>query len=145
MPRYILSISLLPAQGFSRRNLPSYPTSCPSPFSVGAGWALGSLLQAQPAGPCWDTQAEELRAHGRAGSTCWSMLLPWLLASQANAGSQPSSWSVQLFQEAPWEGEGPVTVSISAFSSYPLGKTETAKPSLRAHLPKAAQQPVTGT
>lgn len=46
-----------------------------------------------------------------------SMPLPWLLASQANPGSQPSSWSVQLFQEAPREGEGPVTMSISAFSS----------------------------
>lgn len=80
-----------------------------------------------------------------AGSTCWSMPLPRLLASQANPGSQPSSWSVQLFQEAPREGEGPVTVSISAFSSYPLGKRETAKPSLGAHLPKSAQHPVTGT
>lgn len=80
-----------------------------------------------------------------AGSTCWSMPLPRLLASQANPGSQPSSWSVQLFQEAPREGEGPVTVSISAFSPYPLGKRETAKPSLGAHLPKAAQHPVTGT
>lgn len=30
--RYILRTSLLPAQGFSRRNLTSYPTSCPNPI-----------------------------------------------------------------------------------------------------------------
>lgn len=117
--RYILCTSLLPAQGFSRRNLTSYPTSCPNPilyWGQDGHWA-----------PCrWHSQ------RGRAGThkqrNCMhagalealaggSMPLPWLLASQANPGSQPSSWSVQLFQEAPREGEGPVTMSISAFSS----------------------------
>lgn len=79
--------------------------------------------------------------HTGTGSTCWSMPLPWLLASQAKPGSQPSSWSVQLFQEAPREGEGPVTMSIAAFSSCPLGKREKDMPSLGAHLPIVAQEP----
>lgn len=144
--RYILSISLSPDKSFSWRNLPPSPASRSDPPTcpLQAGWALGSPLQAQTVGPRWDMQAEEPHTHERAGSACWSTLLPWLLASQESPGSQPSGWSMQLFQEAPREGEGAAIMSAPMFSSHPLGKREESSTAW-AHLPGTVQQPGMGT
>lgn len=102
VPRYILSISLLPAQGFSRRNLPSYPTSCPKPFSVGGRTGAGL--------PAAGTAGGAMLGHTSRGTACtracWKHLLehaaplalgfpgkPWLPALQlecaAISGSPP--------------------------------------------------------
>lgn len=69
--------------------------------------------------------------HTRAGSARWSTPLPWLPASQGSAGSKPSGWSVQLFREAPREGEGGEHVSPGA-QFPPTGEKAEAQPSLRS-------------
>lgn len=70
--------------------------------------------------------------HTRAGSARWSTPLPWLPASQGSAGSRPSGWSVQLFREAPREGEGGEHVSPAA-QFPPTGERQQPSPAC-AHL-----------
>lgn len=102
VPRYILSTSLLPAQRFSRRILPSYPASCHSPFSFGGRMGAGL--------PAAGTAGGAMLGHTGRGAACtrarWKHLLehaaplalgfpgkPWLPALQlecaAISGSPP--------------------------------------------------------
>lgn len=99
---------------------------------------LAVAQQEENSGPAEGPQRDKQHGatHTRAGSACWSTPLPWLRASQGSAGCGPSGWSVQLFREAPREGEGSAIMLALQLDSHLLGKRQKPSPAC-AHLPDA--------